>query len=328
MAEAIVEIGQKRRAAGSGWGYVARVFAATFAILLCLAAAKFFGEHKLAPRNSGIQGAMAQPRLDLLLIGSSHTRKAYDMRQLERQTGTGKAFLISYDGADLAAMAQVLDAMCAVPERCPRHVVVEAYSAQLGRRPDLQDPRLFADAPPAMKMAMIRTYLRSHRAPAAYLDIFDLVVNRGNDEIVAAPLYAWADAADSYKGGRTATYFPGMTPEAFRRINFGAVPLRPDGDQLAALNRILDIAAARGIAVIFIDTPMPRPSSSLPGIQALKGDFAAAAEARGAMYVDGDRGFDIDDPELFADSNHLSSKGREMFTAQIAARLKNWLAAD
>jgi hypothetical protein len=49
---------------------------------------------------------------------------------------------------------------------------------------------------------------------------------------------------------------------------------------------------------------------------------------RGLPYIDGNEGFPIDDPSLFSDSNHLSSKGRDEFTARIAVTIKAWLAGD
>jgi len=237
-------------------------------------------------------------------------------------------FLISYDGTDLSAISQMLDYMAARPESRPQHVVIEAYGTLLGRKPDIEDPRYFFDAPPSLKMELIRTYLSQNRYPSAYLDIFDLVVNRGNDEIVSHPLYASAENVDSYKGGRAAFYFPGLTAEQFRQLKANYFGTTPNPAQAAALNHILDLAESDHIALIFVSTPMPEPSTSNPVIQALNKDFKDTVTARGFPYIDGDQGFPINDPSLFSDNNHLSSKGRDEFTLRIAVEIKSWLAGE
>jgi hypothetical protein len=328
MAELIVQPAAEEVKSKHGWFYVAKLLAAGVGILLCLVTLKFLAEHKLVSKNAGLEGALAQPELNLLLIGSSHTRKSYDVRQLERVTGDPSLFLISYDGIDLNSIAQMLEIMADSPGKCPKHVVIEAYSALLGRRPDLEDPRYFAEAPPSLKMAILRSYIAGRRFPSAFLDVFDLIVNRGNDEIVAFPFYDWAQNLDSYKGGRDAFTFPGLTPEQFRRLKAGVYGAVPDPDQVAALDRIVDLATSHHIALLFVDTPMPGTTSSNPVIQSLKRDFKQLVTNRGLPYIDGNEGFPIDDPSLFSDSNHLSSKGRDEFTARIAVTIKAWLAGD
>jgi lysophospholipase L1-like esterase len=80
--------------------------------------------------------------------------------------------------------------------------------------------------------------------------------------------------------------------------------------------------------MIFVDTPMPQPVISNPTIQALKKNFRDILTARHFPYIDGDLGFPVDDPSLFSDGNHLSSKGREEFTSVISAELKSWMASQ
>jgi hypothetical protein len=76
---------------------------------------------------------------------------------------------------------------------------------------------------------------------------------------------------------------------------------------------------------MFIDPPLPQPISSIPDIQILKRRYREILAGRGVPYVDGDVGFPIDDPSLFSDNNHLSSKGREEFTSRIAVELRAWM---
>ena len=328
MAQLTVESEASEVTAPHGWFYVGKLVAAAFAILLCLVTLKFFTEHKFTSSRSGFEAAMSQPSLDLLLIGSSHTRKSYDMQMIEQATGDSSLFLVSYDGIDMISMSQMLDYMASKPGRCPRHVVVEAYGAMLGRGFDLQDPRYFAEAPPSMKLEILRSYVAGRPYRSAFLDAFDLIVNRGNDEIVAFPLYAWAHKVDSYKGGRAAFNFPGLTAEQFHELRASYHETTPNPDQVAALNHIMDLAASRHIALLFVDTPLPGPVSSNPVIQSLSNDFKDIVTARGYPYIDGNVGFPVDDPSLFSDSNHMSSQGRDEFTRRIVVQLKAWLSSE
>ncbi len=328
MAELIVQPAAGKVATRHGWFYLCKLAACAFGILLCLVILKFFTEHEFTTDYAGFEAALAQPRLNLLFIGSSHTRKSYDMRMLEQETGEHSLFLVSYDGLDMISMAQMLDTMAAAPGSCPRHIVVEAYGAMLARPFDLQDPRYYAEAPPAMKLAILRAYVAGRPLRSSFLDVFDLVVNRGNDEIVAFPLYAWAQKLDSYKGGRSGFSFPGMTAEQFARLKPQYYAATPNPAQIAALNHVMDLAASRNIALLFVDTPMPGPVSSDPVMQSFRQDFRQLVTARGFTFIDGNRNFPVNDPSLFTDSNHLSSRGRDQFTAAMAAPLKAWLAAE
>ena len=323
------EPAMKKSAARQGWLYVGAGAASVFAILFCLVALKFFTEDRLAPKDFGLGGVLSRPKLDLLLIGSSHTRKSYDMRQLEKMTGVTSSFQIGYNGTDLTTISQMLDYLVSKPDHCPRYLVVEAYSALLARKPDMEDPRYYSDAPPALKRSIIRSYLAGRGGyRSALLDVFDLVVNRGNDEIITYPFYSLIVKKSTYKGGRTDFYFPGLSPEEFRRLRADPAGNAPNPAQLAALYHILDLTKNHGIPVIFIDTPLPQPVSSEADIQSLKKYFGEILGARHIPYIDGDRGFPVGDPALFSDSNHLSSQGRKVFTSAISVQLKSWMASN
>jgi hypothetical protein len=308
-----------------GWIYALKLVFYAFAILLCIATLKFFNENRLAPSNIGLGGVVSRPKLDLLFIGSSHTRKSIDMKVVERITGINNSFQVSYDGADLTVMSQIIDYLSTEPDHCPQYLVVEAYSAFLAREPILQDPRYFSDAPPPLKMAIIRSYLSEQRGLSSVLDIFALVVNRGNDEILSYPIYAQALKLGSYKGGRANFYFPGTSREAFTKLKADLKTDTANPAQLRALGHILEVTRDHNIQLIFVDPPLPEPVSTDAGIQKLKSDFINILSARHVSYIDGDRGFAIDDPTLFSDL-HLSSRGRDEFTPRISEKLREWIA--
>jgi hypothetical protein len=308
-----------------GWTYVGRLGGAALALLLCFALLKFMGEHKLAPVNSGVSGLLNGPKVDLLFVGSSHTRLSYDMKIIERSTGDENSYLCAYNDADLRTIAQLLEYVSRDPDHKPKFVAVEAYSFILAQKPDLQDPRLYFDAPPELKLRVLSDYFEARRNFSAVLDLFDLTVNRGNDQILAYPIYAWMERTASYKGGRRDIVAPGVSPEQFRSFKVEKHIGDPDPIQVESFHRIAALARSKSIHIIFIESPMPAPVSANPGIQRIKQSLRKLAESEGCIYIDGDAGFPIGEPELFTDNNHLSAAGKQLFSERIGPLLKDWM---
>jgi hypothetical protein len=282
---------------------------------------KYRFEHHLAPTTSGIHGELRGPKNDILLVGSSHTRQGYDADLLEKTTGR-RAFIVAYDGVDLASMLPLLKTLLADPARRPELLVVEANGGNLGRGPELEEPRFFFDAPPEMKRSLIRDYLRTHHGQSAYVDAWTLIANRGSELILTWPLVHGAIDSLSYNGSYLNKNVPGIAPEVFPGLRVPLAGSVPNGDQAAALRQIVSVAAADGVKMIFADPPMPAPVEAQPQMVALQGRFKAIAAGAGIPYIDGAEGFPTADPAMFTDSNHLSTAGRELYTSRFAQAIK------
>ena len=285
---------------------------------------KYRFEHHLAPTTSGIQGELRGPKSDILLVGSSHTRQGYDAAALEKATGK-RVFVVAYDGVDLASMLPLLQTLLADPARRPQLLVVEANGSNLGRPPELEEPRFFFDAPPQMKHALIRNYLRTHQGRSAYVDAWTLIANRGSELILAWPLVHGTIDGLSYNGSYQNKYVPGIAPESFSRLRVPMADSGTNGDQVAALREIVSLAAADGVKMIFADPPMPAPVESQSQMIALRQQFKALAASEQIAYVDGAEGFPTGDAAMFADSNHLSTAGRALYTARSAQAIEHEL---
>lgn len=290
-------------------------------LLSLLVWVKYRFEHHLAPTTSGIQGALHGQKNDILLVGSSHTRQGYDTRLLERCTGK-RAFVVAYDGVDLESILPLVKTLLADPARRPELLVIEANGGNLGRGPELEEPRFFFDAPPAMKRALIRDYLRTHHGRGAYVDAWTLVANRGSELILSWPLVHGAIDGLSYNGSYFNKSVPGIAPEIFPQLRVPVAGSVANRDQLTALRQVVSVAAADGVKMIFADPPMPAPVEAQPEIVALQGQFKAFAADTRIPYIDGADGFPTNDPAMFTDSNHLSTAGRELYTARFAQSIK------
>lgn len=293
-------------------------------LLSLLVWVKYRFEHHLAPTTSGIQGALHGPKNDILLVGSSHTRQGYDAGAIEKATGK-RVFIVAYDGVDLASMVPLVKTLLADAARRPELLVVEANGGNFGRGPELEEPRFFFDAPPAMKRVLIHDYLRTHHGRSAYVDAWTLVANRGSELILAWPLVHRAIDQISYHGSYLNKAVPGLAPEVFPQLRVPVAGSVPNGDQVAALQAIVSVAATDGVKMIFADPPMPAPVEAQPAIVSLQQQFKRISAVEKIAYIDGAVGFPTNDPALFTDSNHLSTAGRELYTSRFAQAIRGEL---
>jgi hypothetical protein len=299
-----------------------RTVVSAFLLLALLVSAKCMLENHLAPTTSGIHGAMLQPKIDILLIGSSHTRQGYDVKELEQATGRS-VFVVAYDGLDPANMLPLVNMFLRDPAKRPQLLVIEANEANLHREPDIEEPRLFFDAPPSLKRDLVQAYLHNHHGRTAYLNMWTLIANRGSETILTWPLLHWAVDNLSYHGSYKYKNVAGMSVQDFPSalIPVGGSSANPD--QVEALRQIARIAAARHVPLLAAAPPMPAPAEAQPEIVSLHKQLGVLAAADHIPYYDGTEGFPLQDPTLFHDSNHLSSAGRELYTQRFAEFLQH-----
>jgi hypothetical protein len=262
-----------------------------------------------------------QPHTDIVLVGSSHTRQGYDVKQLEELTGKS-AFLVAYNGVDPVAMLPVVRALLADPARRPKMLVIEANCARLSHVPDVEDARLFFDSPPSVKRELVSDYLHMHpNDKNAYLDVFALLANRNNETIVAWPLLHGVMDGLSYHGSYVNKNMPGLDPAAFARLSVPIESDRPVDEQLQALHRIIAVARESSVPLALVDTPVPGPVAAQPRMGMLMQEWQRIARAEGVPYLSGAVGFPTGDSSLFSDSSHLSTAGRELYTRAFAGEL-------
>jgi hypothetical protein len=216
-------------------------------------------------------------------------------------------------------MDVVLHALLPNPAHRPDILVLEAYSAKLGRFPEIGDPRLFFDASPVLKIKILRNYLHYHPSFSSWLDVFDLVVNRGTDQIVTYPLNSRLLAGMSYKGSYRGHTIQGLSATEFWSLQGDIPPGDADPAQLAALGDIVALARQYGVKLVLAESPMPLPISSRPEIQNLKAIFREQARKFDLPYLDGDKIFPIDEPAMFADESHVSTVGRALYSTRMVS---------
>jgi len=301
------------------------LFSTVFSALLLLAllvSLKFRFEHHLAPATSGLQGELHHARLNIVLLGSSHTRQGYDAMEIERTTRKS-AFVVGYDGLDFVSMLPLVNAMLADPARRPDMLVVEANRVLLTRQPGIEEPRVFFDAPPATKWALVRQYLRTHSGHQAYLDMWTLASNRGSELILSYPFVYHAIDSLSYNGSYIHKTMPGLPPEVLPTLRIPLNSSKVNIDEMNALQEIIKLARSSGVKLVLADPPMPASVEAQPEMVTLEQAFRSLADTAKVPLYEGADGFPVTDPALFSDSNHLSTAGRDLYTQRFTAALLN-----
>jgi hypothetical protein len=306
--------------------YFAVILLGPILLLVCWGAFKIGLEDRFVGRDSaGYPGFIAAPTPDILLIGSSHTRQSYDVAAIESATGRS-TYLLAYGSLNMNYMDLILQRVLQDSAHRPKIIVLEAFSAMLAHQPDVGDYRLFFDAPPSFKLKVIENYLRYHPGASGWLDIFDLVMNRGSDQLLTYPVNSRLIANLSYKGGYRGHVVQGLNEGQFHSLHAEIVRNSPDPTQLAALRHIIELCRENRVRLVLAESPMPKPVSSKPEIQNLKRIFHDEAATNHLPYLDGDEGFPIADPTFFADDSHLSTAGRSLYTTKLIARFGSILS--
>jgi hypothetical protein len=299
-----------------------QALAGAVGVFLAAVALKFSCEHWAAPTTSGLHGALRGAGSEVLFIGSSHTRQSYDVAALEREMDCS-AYLIAYNGLDYVSMAPIVRECLADPGRRPRVLVLEAYALSLVPAGGVPDTRLFFDAPPRLKWKLMPRYAMEGDRLERFANLFDLLVNRNNDLLLMFPVLSLGINRLSYRGG-----YVGKTVAGLGSFGDMAITLPADGPdhrELEALTAIVASAREYGVPLISIESPLPKPIEAQPSVRNLKNALGQFLAAQNVRYVDGAAGFPTGEPRYFADSNHLSTEGRTVFTHIVAGIVRDAL---
>jgi lysophospholipase L1-like esterase len=155
------------------------------------------------------------------------------------------------------------------------------------------------------------------------LDLWVLAANRGTETILTYPMLRSLISRLSYHGGYTGKTVAGF-PDQFDRVTVPVAGDEANPVQVEALATLVSIAREHGVTLMLVEPPMPASVEAQPEIHALQQQFRKLAAEYGLPYVQGADGFPTNDPALFSDSNHLSTAGRELYTARFSATLNAW----
>jgi len=282
--------------------------------------------HQLTSKHAGLNGVLSETKpVDYLFIGSSHTRMSYDMKLFEKETQTN-SYVVAYNGLSFYYIYPLLKYIVEEADLQIKNFVVESYVVTASTRPTIQDKNLFLSAPYLLKKELLAASEKS-ALPLSLKEQYELVVSSKNQDLSVNVLTDHFLAKTYYKGTQQNVNSGTISRESFDRLKS---PLEGNGttthkQQQEALIKILALCTEHKLKVTFVESPVPVNVESDVVYKANKHLLKEKIEKSSYNYIDGAKGYPVEDYRNFLDAGHLSKQGRELFSKQIA---KNLLSAD
>lgn len=264
----------------------------------------------------------------VIINGSSRALVHYDPRIISRETGLS-AYNLGANGVQIDVQAGILDAYLA-RNQAPKIIIqnLEAFSFEATKRGEIYDPGVYIP------------HLDSPQLYKALLDIDPDVWKWRHIPLygyaVADMRFTWVRGVARLLGfqGRQ-DYFDGFNPrnmewtQDFENFSKGAgsgVTYRIDPKGVSALERALGLAQSSGAVTILVYAPEYYEMQHLElNREEIFHNFRELAARYGAEFWDYSDSPLCRDHAYFYNSQHLNARGAELFSEEIAGRLRRFL---
>ena len=225
------------------------------------------------------------------------------------------AYCLSYSGINPALVSEMLNYILNKTDIKIKTVVMEAYPYKILVPFEIQDTRVFTDSPAALKSSILASF--THNRNVKIADIFELVVTSDNESLITYPINNSIIERFYYKGGYIRKFLPGLKTFSNRdvlpSVNLFSKLQSDSYIEIAALCKI------KGINLIFVEPFLPSHTQGCATYKYAKDVLLKTVSPTKCTFVESKAvSLDSNDPELFSDDLHLSSKGRELWTRDIA----------
>jgi len=283
----------------------------SFFLLICVS--KLYLSHIAYPKSSGIPGLLSRKNIDYLFIGSSLTRQSYDMKLINEQYKLD-AYAATYNSLSPAMAYKILKYALEDGKVRVGTVVMEAYPYKLLYSPTaIEDVRLFNSAPVKIKQEIVKDM---YEGDHDLLRIYDLVFLADNDYLLSWPLTYKVIEKLSHNGGYLYKNVPGLA--RFNRNIELPVAGNVNQVQYQCYRELADLCKRHKVKIIFIEPFVPKYVQHGRNYSLSKEAVKHALSGTGSVLYDNDMmNLDNDDPSLFGDDIHLSTKGRELWSREI-----------
>lgn len=278
-----------------------------------------------------------------LYLGSSLFRQGLDIQQLDAAGGNN--YILAYNAAQpfliYNEISYLLDHGVPIAS-----VTVDMYANASEQEPWIEDTRLLLDTDLQCKLDLWQEMRRSSQASSA--DLWELLVTSNNDKLLIWPV-DYALVNPMFEDGGNLLVNSGASESDLdellrsRSTSDDTATYTMNEVQRSYLQRIIRLCKEQGIALTFLETPkygtldrereyveiMHQYCSLLQAEQVvyyLSEDTAASlAEHQYGLDIDADRviPFDNENADYYIDLVHLSSDGRQAYTANYLETREN-----
>ena len=269
----------------------------------------------------GMPAAVKKGEIDHLFIGSSMFRQGLDIDALEENLD-GEVYVLSYNGNQPVFMAKELEYLLEEGLKI-NNLYIDFYAYTLTAVPWISDTKMFLDTDLGFKMDAWK--IMSENNEVGLKDFYEMFVTANNEQIIMYPINN-AIVSSQFRNGGSLMAPAGQSKEHLDSLDLGV----RDGlfeSQLAGYNRIVELAEAYDINLLFIETPKYEKmlKDTREGCYSdLLNEMIAWAKQADAKYLLADTfAFDHADAANFQDLIHLSGQGRRTYCQMLSEYIGN-----
>ncbi|MBR5406957.1 MAG: hypothetical protein IK111_04845 [Lachnospiraceae bacterium] len=292
------------------------------ALIIVVAAVSFKNVYscEMPIKNRGIHDAIESGDLDILFIGSSTFRANIDMPIMD-EAFDGRVYDISYGGNQLVATAIQYDEIKRRSGHDYGMMVFELGPMMLTQEVALSDSRVIWDLTWEGKKALWKSMYDAGNTDFPMM--YEYFVTSGMDDLITFPVTEPFYSTRYYKGAKTdETESPGrdvLDGEEFDISDKALIQAQAD-----AVADIIQKCRRDGQKFIFLESPCYYRLQEDPTFIKYREEYIKILDENNASYILAtDVDFDSRDPDLFEDMNHMSAKGRRVYTTELIRVLES-----
>ena len=286
------------------------------ALIIVVAAVAFKNVYscEMPIKNRGIHDAIETGDLSILFIGSSTFRANIDMPSMD-EAFDGRVYDISYGGNQLVATSIQYDELKRRSGNQYGTIVFELGPMMLTQDVALSDSRVIWDLTWEGKKELWQSMYEAGNTDFSMM--YEYFVTSGMDDLITFPVTEPFYSTRYYKGAKTdETGSPGkavLEGEEFDISDESLVQAQAD-----AVKDIIDKCRRDGQDFVFLESPCYHRLQEDPTFKKYREEYIRILDENNAPYILAtDVDFDSSDPELFEDMNHMSAKGRRVYTKEL-----------
>jgi hypothetical protein len=299
--------------------------------VIAMNAAITFGLRQVKTSSYGAWNQLMQGRInaDIIISGSSRATYHYDPRKIEQSTGLS-AFNIGRVGTQTDVQLAVLKAYLE-HNRKPKLVVhnLDAFSFVMSR--EIYDPTLYVPYLGDSEIYDALLKIDPNIKKSRYLPLYGYVVEDMN--------FTWVQGLKALVGiSPKQNYFLGFCPRDkvwsddfhhFKTANPSGVKFTIEPAGVEALRQLIELCQKNGIQLVLVYSPEYRGMQEMTNNrQDIFAEFHNLANQYHVQLWDYSGWKNDGDEDLFYNSQHLNAKGAALFSDDVAARLKSYMATQ
>ena len=264
----------------------------------------------------GMPAAIEKGEIEHLFIGSSMFRQGLDIDVLEEKL-EGEVYILSYNGNQPVFMAKELEYLLEHGVHI-ENLYIDFYAFTLTAVPWISDTKMFLDTDLGFKADAWKIMAENNEV--SFSDFYEMFVTANNEQILMYPVNN-AVVSSQFRNGGSLMVPAGQTKEHLDSLDLGV----RDGlyeSQLAGYEKIVELAKAHGINLLFIETPKYEKlitDTRQGAYPELLREMTAWTQEADVQYLLAEEfAFDHADGSNFQDLIHLSGQGRKNYCEMLA----------